>query len=242
MRKQDPKERARNFNEVALGMSEDEAVKEALKVYTELIKLQTNVKEIKFIDSFDQIKYTMKPNYKNIGADFGLATGDVLTKLKSVDEQDLIKGVLAGGFEFDLKANIEGKEKEMHIKLEDRHISLEKHIKEPFTGAEFDKGALYIDPTLTEELENEGYAREVIRRIQQLRKEAKLEKSQKIDLFVGSDSDLHEDIKKLIEVAKDKVGAQKITISTLMPEEGDYEHKKEDKVKNKTFNVMLNLI
>ena len=222
-------------------VSDDDSVKESVKTYGELIKQQTNIKGIAFIEEFDKVSYTMKPNYKNIGAEYGLATGDVLTKLKTIDEQDMIKGVLTGGYEFNVSAMIEGKKENVQVKLTHDLIALDKTIEKPFTGADFGKGSLYIDTTLTEQLENEGYAREVVRRVQQLRKEASLEKGQKIDLFIWCDMDLHPALKELIEASVDKVGAKKVTISTKMPEDADFEFKKDDKIKSKQFCVLFNV-
>ncbi len=222
-------------------LSKDESVKESVKVYGDLIKQQANVKAIRFIEKFDNVTYTMKPEFKRIGEDYGLATGDILVKLKTFDEQKIIQGILEGSFEFEVVTNVDDKKEHVHVKLEEKHVVLTKHIAEPFTGADIPSGSIYMDTTLTEDLENEGYAREIVRRIQQLRKDAKLEKSQKVDLFIWSDSDLHELLKDFVVLAKSKVGARKLVLSTKMPEASDYQFQKEDQIRNKTIRVLMNV-
>lgn len=230
------------LSEVVIVASDDTAEK-VIGVLGDLIKEQTNIKSVTLQESFDKISYTMKPHYRNIGDDYGQATGDVLTKLKSFDEQDIIKQVLdKGSFDFEVEAEIEKKAQQVSVKLEQKHIILTKHVQEPYSGADFSLGALYLNTELTQELKDEGYAREVIRRIQQLRKESDLIKTQKIDLFVCSDMDLNDRLKSLLAAAKDKVGAQSLTISTKMPVEGSYSYMKIDKVRSKEFTIMFNVV
>jgi len=77
----------------------------------------------------------------------------------------------------------------------------------------FDYGLVLLDTTLTPSLEQEGYTRELIRRIQSLRKEANLQKKDKITLYIQTRCDLGSWIKTL----KKKVGAKKLIIRTRAP-------------------------
>ncbi|HZX12355.1 MAG TPA: isoleucine--tRNA ligase [Candidatus Nanoarchaeia archaeon] len=77
----------------------------------------------------------------------------------------------------------------------------------------FDYGLVLLDTTLTPSLEQEGYTRELIRRIQSLRKEANLQKKDKITLYIQTRYDLGSWIKTL----KKKVGAKKLIIRTRAP-------------------------
>ena len=69
------------------------------------------------------------------------------------------------------------------------------------------KFKIILDDKITPELEQEGFARELTRRIQNLRKKAGLKKQDKIKLNLVSDYDLGEFIKEI----KEKVGAKEIT-------------------------------
>jgi isoleucyl-tRNA synthetase len=64
------------------------------------------------------------------------------------------------------------------VELDEEMVEFVRHTPDGVAGAEFEalegKGVVYVDTTLTEDIESEGYAREVIRRVQEMRKELDL--------------------------------------------------------------------
>jgi isoleucyl-tRNA synthetase len=76
-----------------------------------------------------------------------------------------------------------------------------------------DRGVVYVDSSLTEDIESEGYAREVIRRVQEMRKELDLDVEERIGLDLEIEDDrvasLVDDRKELIaeEVRADEIGS-----------------------------------
>jgi isoleucyl-tRNA synthetase len=103
------------------------------------------------------------------------------------------------------------------VDLDAEMVELVRHTPEGVAGAGFDtdgsEGVVYVDTTLTEDIESEGYAREVIRRVQEMRKELELDMEEPIRLeyAVRDDriADLVADHEDLIaeEVRAEEVGA-----------------------------------
>jgi len=115
----------------------------------------------------------------------------------------------------------------------DEIIRRQTNVKE----IEFKSGDLNInlDITITPELEAEGFAREVTRRIQALRKKASLQKQDKIKLEIVDKENI---LKKFESEIKEKTGALSIKISKEAKEK--YQFSSKDTIKGKEFEVHLN--
>ena len=85
---------------------------------------------------------------------------------------------------------------------------------------------------MTEELEEEGYFRELTRRIQELRKKAKLKKEDKIRLYVATKGDF---LKKFKEELMEKVNAATIQIENKLEKKHKYYSK--EKIKEEEFEI-----
>ena len=107
--------------------------------------------------------------------------------------------------------NVEGEK----IKILRNHLIVDVEVPHPYTASEFKGGIVYLNQERSEVLEAEGYAREIMRRIQSLRKKNGLEKSDKIVLHIRVDEELDNMLGKFIDAIKEKVGADKIVISQL---------------------------
>ncbi|MBT3691574.1 hypothetical protein HOG16_05035, partial [Candidatus Woesearchaeota archaeon] len=114
------------------------------------------------------------------------------------------------------------------FKLTREHIFVEEIMPDNLTFSEFKLGKVILNTGVTEELEKEGFTREVIRRIQDLRKEKGLKKKDLINLSISSKYNL-EKFKKFI---KEKVGASLIELKDM-----SYENKDEFEVKGHKFKI-----
>ncbi|NQU78944.1 hypothetical protein HQ545_04200, partial [Candidatus Woesearchaeota archaeon] len=86
------------------------------------------------------------------------------------------------------------------------------------------------------ELEAEGYARELMRRVQSQRKEAKLAKQDRISLFIRTDEQTAKRLKQWNDVIKEKVGASTMNITHNEPAKM-HQHRKKETIKEKEFMV-----
>jgi len=93
-----------------------------------------------------------------------------------------------------------------------------------------------LDTKLTPELEAEGFAREISRKVQALRKKAGLIKTNKIKLGLVLDDDFAKIIKGQIKMIKDRTNSKEVLIN---PSEGNYKHKSEEKIKDKGIEILF---
>jgi len=100
---------------------------------------------------------------------------------------------------------------------------------------EFEYGKLYLDTKLTDYLEREGYSRELIRRIQDLRKKNGLKKEDRIELIINTNYDLSE----YEEEIKDIAGASVLSFEKLNK---NYKFYSKEKIRDKEFDVLFNIL
>ena len=106
----------------------------------------------------------------------------------------------------------------------------------PYEEGAFKGGNIYLNKEMTDELEAEGFAREIMRRVQSLRKKAGLQKSDNISLFLKTDEELKEMLKEWNLVIKEKVGASQFRISEMEPSK-KHSFISSEKVKGKEFEL-----
>ncbi|MBC7128504.1 MAG: isoleucine--tRNA ligase [Thermoplasmatales archaeon] len=152
------------------------SLNESIDELFELIKEETNVKNIIFTDDIEQyMEKKIKANFSSLGKKYKKETGVVAKLIENSSLEDLKKG----------KIIFDGKEYE--ISEEDYKIEIKE--KEGYVFGEKDGIKVLLNITKTDELIREGFAREIVRRIQQMRKEMNLEMEEKIivEINIGKD-------------------------------------------------------
>jgi isoleucyl-tRNA synthetase len=181
---------------------------------------QANVKSVKVMSKFDKVEECVKPNFKEIGADFGKDVGGIVEEIKKHEDNAILKSMI-GGKKFVVKI---GKEV---FDLRDRHFIVERNVPEGYGAADFRDGIVYLDCVLDSELEAEGFSREIMRRVQSLRKKEGLEKKDEVELHIKTDVDLDKDA-----IAK-KCGASSIEIGDVK----ELGVNSKEKIKNREFVI-----
>ncbi|MGB9708296.1 MAG: isoleucine--tRNA ligase [Candidatus Pacearchaeota archaeon] len=128
-------------------------------------------------------------------------------------------------------------DKKLEKELEEivlRQINVKKFIFEQEKG----KFEVELDTKLTPELEAEGYAREIMRTVQETRKKAGLKKEQIISLSLELDKELEAVAKKFEKNIKEKVNAKEILINKA---KGHYKHVFEEKIKDNEIIISFNV-
>ena len=139
-----------------------------------MIKQQTNIKDLVYEESFEDLSYSVEANFKALGKTFGKDTHTIATAIGELDGEAtglLVDAVLdkaayklaLGDAVYDITAE---------------HVVLSKHVGEGYEANETPCGSVYLVTTSTPELEAEGFAREMMRRIQTVRKELGLQKQE----------------------------------------------------------------
>ncbi len=161
-----------------------DAGREAISARAELVKAELNVKELDFVsEEAELVGYAVKPNYRSLGPRFGKRMTQVAAAVEALDPGHVAEVMADGG---QVGINIEGDEHTLGP--DDVSLSLR-----PLEGyqVEAEAGhAVALQLELDDELRREGLAREIVHAVQNARKEAGLDISDRIELTLGGDEEL----------------------------------------------------
>ena len=147
--------------------------------YQEVIKGELNVKNVQLGAAMEQfITYQVKPQLKTLGPKYGKLLGAIRSHLAEADGSAVVKAVANGGA-YTFAAN--GAE----VSLTEADLLIEPMQKEGFAVETEGEIAVILDETLTPELILEGNIREIISKVQTMRKEAGFEVTDHIRLAVS---------------------------------------------------------
>jgi len=158
----------------------------ALRRFRALVLDELNVKDVQVVGmdaSF--IEYALRPNLPRLGPRFGKELGALRKAIAAADARAVAVAVAAGKG-FDVSAD--GK----NFALEPDDVLVDSKSAAGFAFAEGDGMLVALDTRLSRELELEGWAREIVRAVQDARKVAGLDVSDRIALRVTADGDTHE--------------------------------------------------
>ncbi len=149
---------------------------------SELIYEEINVKEIRFISEHDDfVQYEIKPNFKVMGPKFGKQMKQVADKLSQMDAAIIMSSFQEGKpFEFEMDGE------KNSVTAEDLAVSLKQ--REGYVFEQYRDLFVALDTSLTAELIEEGYARELVNKIQFTRKEQDFDILDRIEIeWYGDD-------------------------------------------------------
>ncbi len=136
--------------------------------YSDIIRDELNVKEVKFIDDMSAISsYSFKPNLRTIGPKYGKLLGKIRAVLgdPAFDGNAAMNDLKSTGA---LRFDFDGEK----VELEEGDLLIEVQQKSGYYSIADHGIAVALDTTLTDELIREGFVREVISKVQTMRKEA----------------------------------------------------------------------
>ncbi len=155
--------------------------KEEIKAVEDLIKHEVNIKEIELLeDASDILVKQIKPNFKALGPRFGMDMKLIASAISAFSAEDIKKIEQNGNLDVEING------KNINLGLDDVEIT-SQDIEGWLVANE---GALTValDVTITEELRKEGIARELVNRIQNLRKDSGFEVTDRIDVQLQNDA------------------------------------------------------
>jgi len=158
----------------------DNIDREDIKAVAELIKAEVNVKEIELIDDASGILVkNIKPNFKVLGPKFGKDMRFVATEIQKLSQEAINKIEKEGELSFE----INGKKSTLTID----EVEISSQDIEGWLVVNQGNLTVALDVTISDDLRKEGIARELVNRIQNLRKESGLDVTDKIVLKVEKD-------------------------------------------------------
>jgi isoleucyl-tRNA synthetase len=211
-------------------VSQDDAVLNALEELEDVIKYQTNCKEVHGHKEFAEVQVKVKANAGALGRAFGAKSPKIMAKLAESGAKGILADLSKNG-KFSLKIDKET------IELNKDHIVIERDVPKKYAEVEFKQGLVYLDTDRNAELDAEGHSRELMRRIQQMRKDAGMQKSDKAVVYIQSDADSVKMLDKWRERIGEKCGAS-VKLGSVDPVK-KHAYSFEEEVKDKSFRVFL---
>ncbi len=174
--------------------------------YTEIIADELNVKEVEFTDDIaDFISYTFKPQMRTVGPKYGKLLNKIKTVLSELNGNSAMQELKSTG---ELKLDIDGQE----IVLLEEDLLIDTAQMEGYVSESDNRITVVLDTNLTPELIEEGFVRELISKIQTMRKEAGFEVMDKIKVGVKNNDRIIEIFRKHGDQIRSEVLAEEIMI------------------------------
>lgn len=191
----------------------DGKYEDKIKELVPLMKEELNVKEVTFEKDLSQfMNYSLKPNYKVVGPILGSKVKAFAKALNELDSYEIVN-----------KLEEDGK---MTIKLDGEDVEITKDYvmvtisaKEGFNVAMENNLFVILDTTLTRELLNEGYAREFVSKVQQMRKANGYDVLDNINIYYDGD----DEIKEAVELYEDYIKTETLAVSINRVKDDSFE-------------------
>ena len=184
--------------------ADDDAAAAAVDRHRGLLRDRLNAREIELVEpgaDWEELAYSARADMSILGPEFGNEAGDVMNAINAVSVTEQSVEALREAVAAELGRDVE---------LTEEMVSFNTETPAGIEGTAFtvdgdDRGVVYVDTSLTEEIESEGYAREIIRRIQEMRKELDLdiEAEIRVELTVADDR-----VAELIDERRDLVAEE----------------------------------
>ena len=183
----------------------DATQKKHIEAVADLIKHEVNVKDLTFVEGQGILVKKVKCNFRVMGKKFGKLMKQVAAHMDALSQEEIAALEAAGEFNFELEGQ--------PIKVEAADVEI---ISEDIPGwLVSNEGNLTValEVELTEELRREGMARELINRIQNLRKETGLEITDRISVIIEPQAEAATAVESFGELIKAQVLANDITLA-----------------------------
>ena len=188
------------------------------EMFVELIKDELNVKEVVFTDDARQFtKYKFKPQLRTLGAKYGKLIPHITKVLTEIDDAMVMDKFSKGEM---VTFEIEG----TTVELAESDVLIETSQKEGFVSEAERDTVVVLDTNLTPELIEEGFVREIISKIQTMRKEAGFEVQDHIKIYFANNARIAE----IIERNKAVIGEETLADEISEGNNGSY---------NKEWNI-----
>ncbi len=209
----------------------DERDRRAVERFADQIMEELNLRNVALHDPSqgELLRYEVKPNLKTLGPKFGGRLKQVQTALAAADASRLAQKVQAD-------EAVELDTPDGPVTLEASDLGVQTRSQDGW-AAVADRGTIVaLDVRVTDQLKREGMAREIVRHIQNLRKEAGLELEDRIVLYLGTDSAT---LRAAIEAHLDYIAAETLTAKWCEVPLGDGAARSDVKVEGQPLRIEL---
>ena len=195
-------------NRQPIGTMYIKADKEMGQFYTDIIADELNVKEVKFANDVESfISYSFKPQLRTVGPKYGKLLNGIRTALAEINGTEAMNELRSTGL---LTLDINGNK----VELSEEDLLIETAQTEGYVTEADGDISVVLDTNLTPELIEEGFVREIVSKVQTMRKEAGFEVMDKIHIYAKDNDKILELMKKHKEEIMSEVLAEDMTLGT----------------------------
>ena len=174
------------------------------KYYADIVKEELNVKNIEFgAEMSKYVDFEIKPNLPVLGKEYGKLIPKIREEISKLNQMELANKVKNGGIEYIVIDDTE-------IGLNQENLLVTMQGKDGFAFSGEGELGVVLETTITKELKEEGYVREILSKVQNMRKENGFEVLDRINLYVAGTEELEEVIRKNEELIKNDTLANKV--------------------------------
>jgi len=172
------------------------SVKNLPEYYSDIVKEELNVKDVVLgADMKNYVDFEIKPNLPVLGKEYGRLIPQIKQKIAEFNQMELATKVEAGNIEY-IEIG------EVQIPLSKDNLLVTMQGKDGFAFSGTGEIGVVIETEITPELREEGYLREILSKVQNMRKDSGFEVMDNINLYVGGNETLEAVVKKYEDVIK----------------------------------------
>ena len=195
-------------NRQPIGTMYIKADKEMGQFYTDIIADELNVKEVKFANDVESfISYSFKPQLRTVGPKYGKLLNGIRTALAEINGTEAMNELRSTGL---LTLDINGNK----VELSEEDLLIETAQTEGYVTEADGDISVVLDTNLTPELIEEGFIREIVSKVQTMRKEAGFEVMDKIHIYAKDNDRILELMKNHKEEIMSEVLAEDMILGT----------------------------
>ena len=193
----------------------NEEAAETLLQLKDSILSQNNIKDLQMVpmgEEWDEMLLSVVPNPNAIGKVYRQWSSKIAVLLKNRPAKSIKAGIDKGEYSLGIEGQL--------VKILPNMVSFTSTLPPDVVSAEFSKGIIYLDLEQTQALEAEGFAREIIRRIQQMRKDMGLN----VEEFIRTEIECSPKVEAFIDTWKDHISRETRArqFETVTGPKGDY--------------------
>ncbi|MDF2501556.1 MAG: Isoleucyl-tRNA synthetase, partial [Anaerosporomusa subterranea] len=180
--------------------------------YIDIIKEELNIKEVATSANMaEYVDYTVKPNSQVLGKTHGRLIPGIRTAIAAMDQMDVALKTAAGQ---SIMIEVDG----TLIQLDSSNLLITMNGQEGFTFAGEGEVGVVLDTHITDDLRREGYAREVISKLQNMRKDSFFEVMDKIKIYMAGNPLLEE----VVITYKDYIMSETLAVDLVFNQPREY--------------------
>jgi len=179
--------------------------KQEIQAVSDLIKSEVNVKEIELLDDVSGVLVKqIKPNFKVLGPRFGKNIGMISKEIQNFSQEQIKELEKNGSIFVEINGN--------NVTLSAQEVEITSQDIPGWLVASVNGITVALDITISEKLKREGMARELINRIQNIRKDSGFEVTDKVNIQIKTENEVANAIKDNLEYIKTETLTENLQI------------------------------